>query len=443
MRLLAAYPSLELREGTRPGTCVLVGREGVDPALVEVRLTQIARAHQAVSHPSFPRVEALERGALVFSSDAVTDLEACVARAEERGERVPYAVGVALPLLLTDAMTHAHEARGDERLWVFQGGASLRNVRVRPSGQIHIFGLGHNFVVRHLDDTPAIDPGIFVGDREPSPTSDLRASYEMVRSLVPLVDLPPSLERVFQGRGDAPFRLRELLDWAMRKLLGRTPHDRGVTVKEAMKVYRIAWRLLGVTPDVAAFEDLLRRMASPRADEDRIILDGHRVVWSSGRTIDLLRRGAARRMLSALEEATREGRGLSTDDLFAAGWPGQRLDPETRSRRVRVELSRLRALGLRDAIAHGDEGFTLRLRAADPRPERPNLLQPPPQLCRKQDDCSARPLRHTPAASSSYPGHEGHCADGGDVCRGGPAPTWTRSSTACCTTAPSGCASQS
>jgi hypothetical protein len=131
-----------------------------------------------------------------------------------------------------------------------------------------------------------------------------------------------------------------------------------------MHVYRLAWRVLGVSPDIDGFRALLARTSVTDAPEDdHVILDGDRVVLPSGRAIDLATRGAARRMLHALAAATSAGAGLSTDELFAAGWPGQRPDAETRSRRVRVELSRLRALGLRHAIANGEAGVTLRSRS--------------------------------------------------------------------------------
>jgi len=367
MKTLAIYASFELREGPRPDTTVLAPREGVDPALAADRLERIARAHQQLSHPSIPRVESWDGASVVFASDTKADLEACISTAEEWGERVPYAVGIALPTLIADALSHAHAARDvGAQHGVFLGGASLRNVRVRPNGHIHLFGFGHNFVVRDLHGALAVDSGVFGGERAPSATSDLLAFYEMTRSLMSLVDLPPSLARVFQGqRGAELGLLGNLLEWAMRRLIGRAPHDRGVTVEEAMHVYRIAWRLLGVSPDIQAFRALLARTAAPApAVDDHVVLDGDRVLLPSGRSIDLATRGAARRMLHALAAATSAGRSLSTDELFAAGWPGQRLDAETRSRRVRVELSRLRALGLRHAIKHAEAGFTLRSRGA-------------------------------------------------------------------------------
>ncbi|MBI2394116.1 MAG: helix-turn-helix domain-containing protein [Deltaproteobacteria bacterium] len=359
MTALARYPSFDLHVGDAPGTLRLMARAGVDASRA---LDEIARAHASLSHPAIAPVTACDASSVTFASEAHMDLESCIARAEEHGDRVPYAQAIAFVETLASVLSRAHSIRSEARPFgYFLGGISLRSFRVRPDGRFEVFGFGHNFVVRRADGTPVFDPGVRIDERPPSATSDLSAALGLIRSLTPIVAMPPRLARLIQGeRLEEP--LAEILDWAMHKILSRGPKERSPTVDEAMAVYRVLWRLLGVTPDHEGLHANLRRYATVPPSEG-IALDGDRVLLGSGRVVELATRGAARRMLLALAEATRDGRALSTDELFAAGWPGQRLDGATRSRRVRVELSRLRSLGLRDAILHGDLGFTLRLRS--------------------------------------------------------------------------------
>jgi tetratricopeptide (TPR) repeat protein len=79
-----------------------------------------------------------------------------------------------------------------------------------------------------------------------------------------------------------------------------------------------------------------------------------------GARVDLARRGAMRRILCAL--ARRHGESaapLSIDELFAAGWPGQRILPEAQRQRVYDAILMLRKLGLRKAIVRTDAGYQL------------------------------------------------------------------------------------
>jgi hypothetical protein len=84
-----------------------------------------------------------------------------------------------------------------------------------------------------------------------------------------------------------------------------------------------------------------------------------RTIEISGKKIDLGRRTSIRRILLALAHAQREGRALSTDDLIAAGWPGERMRRESGTARVYMAIRRLRALGLEDVLHTRDEGYFL------------------------------------------------------------------------------------
>jgi DNA-binding winged helix-turn-helix (wHTH) protein len=77
--------------------------------------------------------------------------------------------------------------------------------------------------------------------------------------------------------------------------------------------------------------------------------------------VDLSRRVTLRRILSALARAHYEqpGKTLSRSDLFAAGWPGEQIDPRSEANRVYVAIAELRKLGLKGALESDGEGYLL------------------------------------------------------------------------------------
>jgi DNA-binding SARP family transcriptional activator len=53
------------------------------------------------------------------------------------------------------------------------------------------------------------------------------------------------------------------------------------------------------------------------------------------------------------------GSPLTRDQLFAAGWPGERAQPEAAAQRVHTAIWTLRTLGLRDVLIGRDDGYLL------------------------------------------------------------------------------------
>jgi predicted ATPase len=76
--------------------------------------------------------------------------------------------------------------------------------------------------------------------------------------------------------------------------------------------------------------------------------------------VDLSRRKPLRLILERLcEERAAGGGTLGWDDLLAAGWPGERMRADAGAHRVRVAISTLRKMGLRDVLRTEEEGYRL------------------------------------------------------------------------------------
>ena len=77
--------------------------------------------------------------------------------------------------------------------------------------------------------------------------------------------------------------------------------------------------------------------------------------------VSLQRRGPLRLLFSALIDRHKQRRGSAAtlNELFEAGWPGQRVTPESGAARVYVALATLRRLGLRPLLQTRDDGYLI------------------------------------------------------------------------------------
>jgi hypothetical protein len=84
-----------------------------------------------------------------------------------------------------------------------------------------------------------------------------------------------------------------------------------------------------------------------------------------GDVVNLGRRGALRLLLEKLVAIRLDapGRALSTDAMFEAGWPGERIAAESAQARVYTSVQRLRALGLEGILITQGDGYLLDPRA--------------------------------------------------------------------------------
>lgn len=92
----------------------------------------------------------------------------------------------------------------------------------------------------------------------------------------------------------------------------------------------------------------------------RVARDG---AWfdASGTRVSLARRPVMRCLISSLAQARAgaPGRALGHDELLAAGWGNERMSSTSARRRVEVMISRIRALGLGDALETTAEGYRI------------------------------------------------------------------------------------
>jgi predicted ATPase len=91
-----------------------------------------------------------------------------------------------------------------------------------------------------------------------------------------------------------------------------------------------------------------------------VVRDGAgELVLPDGTKIELRTREPLRRMVLALalRRQTDPGAPIAAEDLLAEGWPGERIQAEAGMNRVKVALSTLRKLGLRDLLVRSEGGY--------------------------------------------------------------------------------------
>lgn len=145
---------------------------------------------------------------------------------------------------------------------------------------------------------------------------------------------------------------------------GATAAELLVAASAAVETLRAGVPVTGTARPVAPgspFTPLATTAVRPREGALVIAAGARTILLPSGDRVDLARHAALRRIVLALASRRRDGiaTGLTTDELLACGWPGERVDPFAGSARVRVALSRLRTLGLRDLLVRADDGYVL------------------------------------------------------------------------------------
>jgi hypothetical protein len=82
---------------------------------------------------------------------------------------------------------------------------------------------------------------------------------------------------------------------------------------------------------------------------------------SGGARVDLSTKGPLRRIFRAIVQAHREQprRSLSVNEVFDAGWFGEKAEPDALAGRVYSAISKLRRMGLSQVLVRGEAGYQL------------------------------------------------------------------------------------
>lgn len=168
---------------------------------------------------------------------------------------------------------------------------------------------------------------------------------------------PEAAEEAF-GRGDA---LSPALRGFARVAAARAAAARGAPVDvpdlphggESLEERRVLELLASVA-----------RAALPVRDVDRVRMEvTDDATWfrieGEGEGVDLTRRRALRGILRALVHHGGAADPLGLDDVLEAGWPGEKMSPESGARRVYVTINRLRKLGLGELLLTTGDGYAL------------------------------------------------------------------------------------
>ena len=137
----------------------------------------------------------------------------------------------------------------------------------------------------------------------------------------------------------------------------------------ALRQMRAARADRGARPPLVAISDDAR--TAMRRLEAQIVADGHQALelgpqasWfrrGSTERVDLRPHDASRRLLLRLadEHARRPGNGVSIEELFDAGWPGEKIAARSAHNRVHVALTRIRKGGLQELLQRSNSNYAL------------------------------------------------------------------------------------
>jgi predicted ATPase len=105
----------------------------------------------------------------------------------------------------------------------------------------------------------------------------------------------------------------------------------------------------------------LERMGGERRSSLVVGPDARWFCLGDAPRVDMVRRGAIRRVLAALVDQHRgvPGAALDRETILKRGWPGERVLAEAGGTRVRVAISTLRRLGLGPVLVTRDDGYLL------------------------------------------------------------------------------------
>jgi hypothetical protein len=370
------------READDRRVVVVVPGPSADRGRVAEALAEVERVHAHLDHPRIPKVSASglagETPFLELECDAVIDGVDMVRRMAGAPAKIPYAAADGFIVSLREALEAAHAApRPDTGAPICLGRLSAANVLFSPRGEWFLVGFGRNFPLETESGslegsvTPFAAPELLAG-AAPSPMGDYVALLLFTRSLAAHVELASAIARML--RGDVRLADLDLLThirWFDQHVLSAPPPLRP-PMREAIAVSDRLRERLGEHPDPARFAafvaTLLERWEEPPALDEAepsppaTVVLGPEAMWIAAPEGGRHRLGRSlRRIVAALVARHRAAPGepLSMWDLLEVGWPGERPALEAGANRVYTALTRLRRMGLRDALERFEDGYRL------------------------------------------------------------------------------------
>jgi hypothetical protein len=343
----------------------------VDPAAGKI-LDELARLHGELRHPRIPTLDRRGTAAgtefVALRSSALADIETLLPIAMGAGGLSPAACTAFLYQVI-DAIRTAHATLDPRtRAPICIGAFSAVNIAVTESHRLDVFGWG--FPTSETERRVILrDPTLVHVAWEASfgapatPMSDLDAVGRFFHALLPATAMPPKL--VAALRGDVGERetaeLVRLIGCLEHAAHAREPSQR--SWDDYLDTLRRLIEMLDAPPDDAALErDLAAVCARWRgAMHPSIASDGSWFTDRAGTRVELDRRPNLRSIVAALVAHRRDApdEPLAAEALLAAGWPGERLARDSGRNRVRVAVSTLRTMGLRELIVTRDDGYLL------------------------------------------------------------------------------------
>ncbi|WP_437312505.1 hypothetical protein [Sorangium sp. So ce385] len=352
-----------------------------DPAVSAARASsvfaEIERVHALLDHPLIPKVAA--RGVadgtpyIELACDAVIDGVDLTSLLNDAGWRLPPKSAAGLIASLREAMRAAHAVTDPKHgRPVCIGRVSCADVLFSREGRFYLVGYGRDAPLeraggQEIDRVLEFQAPEVAAGGEPTPAGD-----ELALSL-----LARSLRHAVQGsaasaRG-ADRNLRAMAPEPLERRAPFAPAHARRCADEADLRHHLA--PCSGAPDPEGFASLVASLLAgrplplaaeaPPACPPTLVL-GCEVRWIAAKDGEKHTLGhALSRIVTALVDRHDEApdASLSLQDLFEAGWPGERPVAGAGANRVYVALTQLRRMGLREVIERNEHGYRLAPRA--------------------------------------------------------------------------------
>jgi hypothetical protein len=332
---------------------------------------EIALLHGTLRHPHIPALD--HRGAsagtqyVALRSGGIVDLETLLPVVLEGGGLAPEATISFLEVVI-DAIRAAHATPHPKTGAPICIGAIAGSNILVSENQVHVIGWGYpsseseRRVVLRDSSVMHISWEASFGARA-TPAGDLDALARYFHAVLPASALPPALVRAVRGDTSEAHvaELVRLIAQLEDSAHAREPGQRSWDVYLAT-IRKIAERL-DFAGDTGVLNRELARFCQRwhAATGLTVALDGSWFSIRSGARTELDRRPNLRAILAALVAARRTTPGsvLDPERLLEAGWPGEIVAADAGRNRVRVAVSTLRSLGLRELILSRGDGYLL------------------------------------------------------------------------------------